>query len=357
MLHVHGIPVSVYEADASAAARTQGGQIDIHEQDGQVALEAARLSAEFKSIIHQGGEASRILDAQGNVLLEELDNGTGSRPEVLRGDLRRILIDSLPPEAVHWGKKLASASPLGGGHFRLSFADGSTVTTDLLVGADGAWSRVRPLLSDETPRYVGVSYVETYLYDSDRKHPAAAAMVGGGSMAALLPGKGVTAHREANGVIHTYVQLRRPAEWFAAIDFDKPDDAKATVAAEFAGWAPEITALITEADAPPVLRPIHTLSTGHRWDPVPGVTLVGDAAHLSPPGGSGANVAMLDGAELAQAIVAYPGDVDAALADYEGPMFVRGEQTAVGGYQILDLLLGDSAPMGFVRFLSGIPTA
>jgi hypothetical protein len=48
-----------------------------------------------------------VLDSRGTVLLDEPDDGTGGRPEVLRGDLRRILIESLPAEAIQWGKKLA----------------------------------------------------------------------------------------------------------------------------------------------------------------------------------------------------------------------------------------------------------
>ncbi|MCO5971134.1 hypothetical protein [Actinoallomurus soli] len=64
-----------------------------------------------------------------------------------------------------------------------------------------------------------------------------------------------------------------------------------TVAKEFDGRAPELTALITDSDTPPALRPIFTLPAGHRWDRVPGVTLLGDAAHLRAPNGRGAPAA------------------------------------------------------------------
>ena len=124
VLRVHGIPATIYEAEPSAAARTQGGQLDLHEDNGQVALEAAGLTGEFRAIIHAGGEAMRVLDQHGTVLLDEPDDGTGKRPEVLRGDLRRILLGSLAADTVRWGKKVTGAAALGGGRHELAFADG-----------------------------------------------------------------------------------------------------------------------------------------------------------------------------------------------------------------------------------------
>ncbi|MET0455398.1 MAG: NAD(P)/FAD-dependent oxidoreductase [Mycobacterium sp.] len=353
VLHVRGIAATVYEAEPTAGARTQGGQLDIHEADGQLALETAGLTAEFRAIIHQGAEAARALDQHGAVLYDEPDDGTGGRPEVLRGDLRRILIESLPDGVIEWGRKVTGVVALGDGRHELFFADGSTVVTSLLVGADGAWSRIRPLVSAATPEYAGTSYVETYLYDADQRHPAVAAAVGNGAMYALAPGKGIVAHREVNGVLHAYVGLTRPATWISGIDFTDATAATARVATEFDGWAPELTALITDGDTAPVLRMLYTLPTGHRWDRVAGVTLLGDAAHLTPPGGDGANLAMLDGAELGNAIAAYPDDVEAALAAYEAALFPRSEAAAVDAHHIQELLLGDGAPHALIDFIAG----
>ncbi|MBY6264090.1 FAD-dependent monooxygenase [Azospirillum sp. 412522] len=350
VLHVHGIPSVVYEAEPGAGSRTQGGQLDIHDHNGQRALEAAGLTEGFRSIIHEGGEATRVLDRDGTMLIDEPDDGRHRRPEVLRGDLRRLLLDSLPAGTVRWGRKLAGASRLGDGRHEVVFADGSSTVADLLVGADGAWSRVRPLLSDATPRYAGATFIETYLHDADNRHPRAAAAVGAGAMFALAPGRAIFAHREAGDLLHVYVELKRPAEWFTGIDFGDPA-AKGLVAAEFAGWAPELTALVTDSDTPLVPRPIHTLPIGHRWQRVPGVTLLGDAAHLMPPSGEGANLAMLEGAELADALVRHPGDVEAALAAYEEPMFARAALEAVDAHRMLELCLGDDAPSGFIAMM------
>jgi 2-polyprenyl-6-methoxyphenol hydroxylase-like FAD-dependent oxidoreductase len=355
VLHVHGIPATIYEADASEQARTQGGQLDIHENNGQVALEAAGLTGQFRAIIHEGGEATRMLDQHGTVLLDQPDDGTAGRPEVLRGDLRRILIGSLPAETIQWGKKLTGASALGGGRHELTFADGTTVTTGLLVGADGAWSKVRPLLSDAAPEYTGTTFIETYLHDADERHPVAAEAVGGGAMYALTPGKGIVAHREAGDILHTYVELNRTAEWVAGIDFTDATAAAARVAAEFGGWAPELTALITDGETAPVPRMIYTLPDEHRWDRVPGVTLLGDAAHLMPPSGEGANLAMFDGSELGTALAAHPDDIEAALTACEQAMFARSAAEAADAHEILDLCLGDRAPFGLIEFLTGVP--
>ena len=226
--------------------------------------------------------------------------------------------------------------PLGDGRHELTFADGSTVTTGVLVGADGAWSKVRPLLSAAEPDYVGTAFVETYLYDADERHFATAEAVGDGAMYALAPGKGIVAHREAGDILHTYVELNRPAEWIAGIDFADAAAATARVAAESDGWAPELTALITDGETAPILRAIYTLPDGHRWDRVPGVTLLGDAAHLMPPAGEGANLAMFDGAELGKAIAAHPGDIEAALTAYEETLFPRSESEYADAYEILD---------------------
>lgn len=323
VLHVHGIPVTVYEADSSPTVRTQGGMLDIHDYNGQLALKAAGLMDEFHSIVLEGRQALRVLDSDGTVLLDKADDGTGGRPEVQRGDLRQILLDSLPAGTVRWGHKAGSARTLGEGRHEVTFADGATVVADLLVGADGAWSRIRPLLTTATPEYAGTSVVETYLFHADTRHQAVAKAVGGGMLMAPAPGKEIFAHRENGDTLHTYVVLSRPQEWFAAIDFTDAAAATARIAREFDGWAPELTALITDGDTAPVLRIQHALPTGHRWDRVPGVTLLGDAAHLAPPNGDGANLAMLDGAELGQALATHPDDVEAALSAYEQAMFVR----------------------------------
>jgi len=352
VLHVNGIPVTVYEAEASAAARAQGGLLDLHPETGQAALEAADLTEEFRGLVLPGRESYRILDQAGTVLLDRPDDGPGERPEVPRGELRQMLLDSLPDGTVRWGRKVSGARAIGGGRHELRFADGAIVTTSLLVGADGAWSRIRPLLSDAVPQYTGFFSVEFFLFDADARHPAAAEAVGTGSMFALAPGKGLLAHRERRGTLHAYAQIEKPQDWLTDADLADGAAVLARVAAEFAGWAPQLTTLLTATDTPPVVRPLHALPAGHCWARVPGVTLLGDAAHLSAPNGEGANLAMLDGADLARALVRHPGEVEVALADYERAMFPRAAESA-GAEDTYDLMLGADAPHSWIAMMTG----
>jgi len=347
VLHVHGIASTIYELDASPEARTQGGMLDIHDYNGQVAVKAAGLFDEFKKIIHQGGEATRILDKHGTVYTDEKDESgdDGRRPEVDRGDLRKMLLDSLPGGAVRWGTKVTAVTRLGGGEHELTFADGSTVTTGLLVGADGAWSRVRPLLSDARPAYAGMSFIELDHHDAVNRHPGPAKTVGAGMLFALGAGQGFLAHAETDGSLHIYVALTKPASWVGTVDWTDTDKGKAVLLDEFADWAPEFHALITEADGALVPRTINALPIQHRWDRNPGVTLLGDAAHLmSPFAGEGANLAMLDGAELGKAIAAHPGDIEAALSSYEKDLFTRSAEAAGEAARNLELCFDERAP-------------
>jgi 2-polyprenyl-6-methoxyphenol hydroxylase-like FAD-dependent oxidoreductase len=81
---------------------------------------------------------------------------------------------------------------------------------------------------------------------------------------------------------------------------------------------------------------------------------VGDAAHLMPPSGDGANLAMFDGAELARAIANQHDNIDAAVSVYERAMFTRSEAVAIQSHETLDLCLGERSPFGMIDLITGV---
>jgi 2-polyprenyl-6-methoxyphenol hydroxylase-like FAD-dependent oxidoreductase len=174
---------------------------------------------------------------------------------------------------------------------------------------------------------------------------------------ALGDGRGFLAHRETDGSLHIYTALIVPADWSTsgAIDFTDTEKAKLTLLEAFEGWSDDLRALVTEADGALIARPIHALPVGHRWERVPGVTLLGDAAHvMSPFAGEGANLAMLDGAELAEAI-ARNADRETALAQYEADLFPRSESSAKESADNLVISFAPDSPQGMLDFFAQMP--
>ncbi|AUY47705.1 NAD(P)/FAD-dependent oxidoreductase [Streptomyces sp. CB01881] len=330
VLHVNGVDAVVYEREPSRAARGQGGMLDLHAGTGQQAMREAGLIDRFHAIARRQGQDLRLLEPDGTLLLQEdtPDDAPLDRPEVDRADLRNLLLDSLPEHTVRWGHAFESADD---GH--LHFADGGSATYDLLVGADGAHSRVRALLTDARPAHTGQNVVELGIPDIDRTHPGLAAMVGRGNYWVLGDGQSLSAQRNGDGRVRIYLSFYNTAEdWLATsgIPFHDPAAARVRLADLFAGWDPRVTALIAACDDTVLPRQITTLPVGLTWPSAPGVTLLGDAAHLMPPVGQGANMAMLDGALLGLALAAHPGDLPAAVREFEREMF---ERTSAAGRQ------------------------
>ena len=353
VLHRHGIDTTMYELEASATARHQGSVLDMHEESGQLALRKAGLFEAFRKMVIPGGDEMRLLDKTGTVRWQ--DSGNGTRPEVDRGALRDILLQSLPANFIHWGSKVTNVVKLEGGRHEVTLASGETFKTALLIGADGAWSKVRPLLSDAQPIYLGISFVETHLLDADVRHPESVALVGNGSMFALSDEKGLITHRDGDGRITVYIALKTPEHWATSsgIDFRDTEAAKLQLLNHFTDWNDQLRALIAESDTELLPRSIYTLPVGHRWERTPGVTLLGDAAHLmSPFAGEGANLAMLDAAELAEAILAHPDDIETALASYEEASFPRSEAAAAESASNLSISFRSDAPQGMLDLMA-----
>ncbi|MBP0938203.1 FAD-dependent monooxygenase [Streptomyces sp. KCTC 0041BP] len=338
ILQRHGIDVTVYDLDASATARDQGGSLDMHPDTGRHALCAAGLWDDFAVLARPEGEQWRLAGRDGRMTFDAAPpQGGQGNPEIDRGQLRALLLGSLAPGTVRWGHRLDHVEPLGDGRHRLHFAHAHATEADLVIGADGAWSRVRPLVSDAVPVYTGVTFVETGLNDADTRHPALAALTGAGTMMALDDNLGIVAQRNSGGHIRIYVGMRTPEDWHrrAGVDLADPRAVRDALLERFADWSPALRGFITDTDTGYVNRPLFALPVPHTWDRTDGVTLLGDAAHLmSPFSGMGANLAMRDGADLARALVDHAA-LDDAVTAYEKLLLPRSIEAAEGAADAL----------------------
>jgi 2-polyprenyl-6-methoxyphenol hydroxylase-like FAD-dependent oxidoreductase len=134
-----------------------------------------------------------------------------------------------------------------------------------------------------------------------------------------------------------------------------PADLKPADVAELSDeWAPQFHRLLAAWDDPFAAAPAYVLPIDLTWPRRSGITLLGDAAHLMPSVGEGANSAMLDAAELGQAIAAHPGDLDAALEAYEPAMQARATKAAEMSAAVADLMFGPDAAQKVLRFFGHV---
>lgn len=326
LLHLSSIPCTIFEGETSPHVRSQGGTLDLHPKSGQLALKEAGLFPEFQKHARYEGEDFILCDKTGkrHIVIKDTDT---ERPEIDRVVLRQILMESLPEKMIVWGKKVKMVA-IG----RIEFVDGSVESGfDLIVGADGAWSKVRPLLTHVPPFYAGVSGFDIRLADA-KAHPEIDAMVGNGSLFAFgeADRKALLTQRNGDGSLRTYAIGPQPESWIkdTKLDFNNTEAIRAALAKEFTAWSPELTRIIQDFDIEKgdsiTSRSLYMLPVGLSWPSQAGVTVVGDAAHLMTPfAGEGVNMALADGRSLAQEIIRSPNDLANAVQQYEKEMFPR----------------------------------
>lgn len=358
LLQQNQIPCTIYESEISPDVRNQGGTLDLHRKAGQLALKEAGLLDEFRKHSRPEGECVKILKYDGTILWDENEVGTGNRaeedsdrPEIDRSRLRDLLLNSLQPDTIQWNRQLLRAEARSRGisgsgeKYNLHFTDGSVEENiDLVVGADGAWSKVRPLVTNEQPFYPGITIIELWALNVEEKNPWLSKFVGNGSCFMFDEGRVVICQRngEHNGSIRVYAGLRKPETWAAdcGISWSDPKATEALVKDYFNDCGEDLQRAILECQDELVVRKTWMLPVGITWEPRPGITLIGDAAHLMTPfAGVGVNLAMADALELAKALVARKDsfvakafsdshNISVAIKQYETAMFERGKQNA-----------------------------
>lgn len=143
LLECKGIDYVVYERDESDVSVRRGGSLDIHAETGQLALKEAGLFEEFLKYARYEDNCFKIANQQGERVFQA-DDGGRDAPEIDRIQLRQVLLDSIPSEKIHWNHVLKGVTLDKDGHHILEFTNGASVSGfKLVVGADGAWSKVR----------------------------------------------------------------------------------------------------------------------------------------------------------------------------------------------------------------------
>jgi 2-polyprenyl-6-methoxyphenol hydroxylase-like FAD-dependent oxidoreductase len=336
MLTLHGRGVTVFEREASFSARSQGGSLDIHGDAGQVALRKAGLMEEFRKIARYSDQEGRLYNKHGHLLHLDTNVEGKDRPETDRGHLRGMLLDSLPESVVRWGTNVTGVRSLPGGRWEVQCSGSRPEQFDMVVGADGTWSKVRPMLSAAAPKYTGILMIEFGIDDVDQRYPSLAKMAGYGLTFALGDSKALVAHRDADAHLGGYIGLRVEADWFEAQGLNKLSSTavRERLCAEFSGWTENLLDWIRLSDGELIPRGIYELPAGHTWEHKKGLTLLGDAAHvMSPFGGDGANLAMLDGADLADALLQT--NWPEAVRNFEQTMCARAEGPARGASEAI----------------------
>ncbi|CAI6095369.1 unnamed protein product, partial [Clonostachys chloroleuca] len=336
LLQLEGIDVTVFEGEAAPNYRSQGGTLDLHTDTGLAAMKAAQLWDEFLKYARYDGQYLAIVDKDlDHLFVRHPGNGkeiAGESPEIDRSRLRQILTESVPEGMIRWGSRLKKVEGK-----TLIFEDSTEAGFDLIVGADGAWSKTRQAVDPNLqPQYVGVGMYHLTIPDAEETAPETCKLVNRGSLFAHSEGQRLTVQQMGDGSLDVHVTFRRDdPDWMkeekCGIDSTNLEQVKKELLQkDFSGWCPELKDAISSAEGPCVPRSHHILPVGTHWEHVDGLTLIGDAAHLMTPyAGEGVNLALEDAMLLAKAIVnASNGSntLDDEVRLFENNMFARAKK-------------------------------
>lgn len=360
LLHQASIPSTIFEGETSINYRSQGGSLDLRKATGLAAVRAAGLWDQFLQHARYDGESLLLTDKHLTTWMrrgqgtKEKPNSLQEAPEIDRVVLRKMLIESVPTEFVRWGWKLSSVQETPSSGLTLSFGNGETLSGfDLVVGADGAWSKTRTLLSADKPHYTGLGGWTMSISNAKETAPEAYAFVNRGSVFSYSDGRSLSGQQLGDGSLNISHYGPYPENFTSQCGFDAGnlEAAKEYILKELDEWAPQLKNLVVSANEGAVWRNLYELPVGWTWPHKSGVTLLGDAAHLMTPfAGIGVNTAFYDAMELTKQIVAFTHagdsvDLDSYVVRYEQAMFEhahRGQALTEGSKK--DMLLTPGAP-------------
>ena len=360
LLPQKGIDVKVYERDLNREVRSQGATLDLHEQSGLKALKAANLLDEFKSAYRPGAEKGRVLDKMGDILFDEHENTSNeidfssphARPEIDRSELRRLLLDSLAPDTVVWDSQFV-AMTAAGGQWEIKFKDGRTALADIVIGADGGNSKIRPFVTPIQAAYAGITILQGNVDNAKIKAPRIDELLQGGKIYVHHAGKYLHISAKGDGSIDFYVSSKMDEAWAndSGIDFSDRTQVTQWFKTAFADWGRLWFELFDNVDLPLLVRPQYAIPPDQTWEAKPNLTLIGDAAHIMAPSGEGVNLAMLDALELSEFLTdARFISIQAAIAAYEAPMRERAAQEAKESLEMIEWMHGEDAQQRIVEF-------
>lgn len=339
LLQMNGAEVKVYERDLNKNARVQGATLDLHDDSGLKALEKAGLMDAFKANYRPGADKMSILDHHANIFYDDHTNDQQEetfgnpyfRPEIDRGPLRKILLASLHPDTVVWDSQFKSMQQTDNG-WDLEFQNGNRAMADLVIAADGANSKIRPLITPIKPLYSGVTAIEGNVYDAERTVPQIYKRLKGGKIFAFGTGKTIIVSAKGDGSLAFYAGFKADENWANqnGIDFSNQTAIANWFKQDFAEWDSIWQELFEHAQTPFIPRPLYCIPSDQTWDALPNLTMLGDAAHLMPPyAGEGVNMAMLDALELSEHLIdPEHKTLQTAIAQYENQMRIRAAHAA-----------------------------
>ena len=325
LLLTRGFSVRIFERDASSTSRVQGGSLDLRTDSGQKALAEAGLAEAFERVSRSEAKAFKLIDSHGKLQPDAGgDTHENAGPEIDRGDLRQLLLQSLPSQTVDWGHAVSDVVPETDGRWRLEFANQASVTADMVVGADGIGSRVRNRLTSVQPRYTGITMLAANIRRDLWRGSKISDVLGEGSVMFAGGDKTIFVQRCNHDLILLYYSMMVAEDWPAPQGFALDDKAAvlAAVNQAYRDWSPELVAMLTKVEDTFQRWPISVLPPDTRWKTQPGLTMLGDAAHVMPPfTGKGVNLALFDALELADALTADPAaEIAAAVSAFEKQM-------------------------------------